>query len=132
MRYLLGFTICMLLTVTAVHAQTGGTIGVYADPGGTICVMYDTSPGVVQYYVVHSLAPATQASRFRAPVPDCMTGAVFLSDETSWPIKIGLVPDGTLVGYGGCVSSPILVMTINIFAQGLTGECCPYPVLPDP
>jgi hypothetical protein len=87
---------------------------------------------MVQYYVVHHATPGAQASRFKAPVPDCMNGAIWISDETMWPIKIGIVPDGTMVGYGGCVASPILVMTINIFGQSFSSDCCEYPILAAP
>jgi hypothetical protein len=126
--------ICALLIAVASHAQPAGNLGVYADPGGTVCVLEDPGPQLIQYYVVHNLTPAAQAVRFKAPVPSCMNGAVWISDDTAWPIKIGLVPDGTLIGYGGCVSalSPILVMTINIFGLGMSDECCLYPLLPDP
>ncbi|UCG53085.1 MAG: hypothetical protein JSW58_05895 [Candidatus Latescibacterota bacterium] len=132
MNTLLRFAVCVLLIAGSAHAQVPGTLGTYSNPDGTDCNLYDLTPQTVQYYVVHKLTPAAQASRFKAPIPDCMNGAVFLSDETMWPIKIGLVPDGTLVGYGGCVSSPILVLTINIFGMGQSSECCEYPVLPDP
>jgi hypothetical protein len=132
MNKVLLFAVCSLLIAGLAHSQLSGNLGIYGDPYGTICILNDPGPQVIQYYVVHNLTPATQASRFRAPIPECMIGAFFLSDETMWPIKIGLVTEGTLVGYGGCVSSPILVMTINIFAQGLTGDCCLYPILPDP
>jgi hypothetical protein len=123
---------CVLAIAGFAFAQPPGNLGVYADPAGTVCSLYDITPGLIQYYVVHNLTPAAQAASFKAPVPTCMTGAVFISDETMWPIKIGLVTDGTTVGYGGCKSAPIHVLTINIFAQGMTGECCPYPVIPHP
>ncbi len=61
-----------------------------------------------------------------------MTGATLLEEITMWPIKIGLVENGTQIGYGGCLSSPIHVMTLQIFCQGMTGDCCFYPVLGDP
>lgn len=122
----------VLLAGGHAFAQTPGSIGLYADPTGTDCNLYDLMPQVIQFHVVHVNTTGAQASRFKAPVPTCMNGAIWLSDETGWPIKIGLVPDGTIVGYGGCITGPIHVMTINIFGQGLSSSCCYYPILPDP
>lgn len=129
---MLQFAVCLLFVAGSAGAQYPGGLGMYGDPAGTDCNLYDISPQVVQYHVVHHSTPGARASRFRAPIPTCMPGAFLVGETTMWPIKIGLVQDGTLVGYGGCVSSPIHVMTISIFGQGLSSACCQYPILPDP
>jgi hypothetical protein len=73
------------------------------------------------------------AAQFAAPKPDCWTDAAFLSDTDVFPITIGSSQTGKAVGYGTCMSPPMLVTTINYFVQGgANPACCPYPVIPDP
>jgi hypothetical protein len=122
----------VVLIAAAAFAQSPGHLGIYSNPGGSDCNLYDEFPQTFMAYVVHANTPAAQASRFKVVIPSCMVGAFLLEEVTGWPIKIGLVEEGTLVGYGACLSSPIHVMTLHIFGQGMTSDCCIFPVLPDP
>lgn len=132
MRVALTALFCALLVAGAARAEYAGYIGVYGDAAGTNCNLYDLTPQVIQYYVVHHTGPGAQASQFKAPIPSCMFGAILLQEITQWPIKIGLVEDGVMVGYGGCVTGAVPVLAISIFGQGLTAPCCEYRMLAHP
>ncbi|UCG51329.1 MAG: BACON domain-containing protein [Candidatus Latescibacterota bacterium] len=120
----------VLLSVNLAIAQTG-TICLFADPSGLDCTINDLGPGLITVYVVHMDAVDVRAVRFSAPVPACMN-AVYLGDMFPWPIAIGNSQTGVEVGFPECLSSPIHILTINIFGQGLSIPDCPYEVLPDP
>ena len=122
----------LLLIAAPALAQSPGHLGIYSNTAGSDCNLYDEFPQVFPAYVVHANTPAAQASRFKVEIPACMPGAILLEEWTGWPLKIRLVEDGTLVGYGACLSSPIHVMTLQLFGQGMTADCCFFPVLPDP
>ncbi len=114
----------------AAHAQM---IGLFADQVGTNPFIQDI-PGLVTIYVVVVNSPPMTAVQFSAPLPACFTGVTYLSDATTFPIILGNSQTGVSVGFGGCVSSPIQVLAINVLAQGLTDPtvCCLHPILPDP
>ena len=108
----------------------GGTLRLANDPNGAECAIPD-EPGLKPIYVVHTNTPGATASQFSAPAPACLQ-MVYLSDTPTFGVTIGNSQTGVSVGYGACLGSPIQVLTINYFAQGLTPDCCLYPVLPDP
>jgi hypothetical protein len=83
-------------------------------------------------YVIVLNTPGVTAVSFAAPMPACIAGAVYLSDTSVFPIVVGDSQTGVHIGFGVCVTSPIHVLTINLFAAGLTDSCCPYPPLPHP
>ncbi len=108
-----------------------GSIGLFADIGGTDCNLLDTSSGLVSYHVVHLDIPGAMACQFSAPQPGCFI-ATWLSDTQNFAVTIGDSQFGVSVAYGQCLSSPIHVLSINFFTQGLTSKCCGFPLLPDP
>ncbi|UCH83869.1 MAG: BACON domain-containing protein, partial [Candidatus Latescibacterota bacterium] len=112
---------------------TGGIVGLYADPAGTDCNFYYSGAGLVSVYVVHTYTDGATALQFSAPIPDCWTNAVFLSDTDVYPVTIGSSQTGKALGYGVCISPMVQATTINYFVQGPPQQtCCIYPVLPDP
>jgi len=121
--------VLILLCAGTVFAQAGA-LCVYADPNGTNCYLEDTAPGLVTYYVVHTLTPGATAVQFKAPMPACMTGATWLSDTGAWPVTVGDSQTGVSVAYGTCQAGPILVLSINYQMSGTTPSGCAYPVLP--
>jgi len=121
----------LMLAAVSAFAQ-GEMVGVFADPTATNCDLVDASPGLISIYVVHTETPGASAVQFSAPIPSCMTGAVWMSDTPVFPVVIGDSQSGVSVGYGTCSYGPIHVLTINIFAQGLSETCCAYDVYPDP
>ncbi len=120
----------ILCAASTVQAQ-GGTLMLFSDPSGLDCDLHDDAPGLCTYYVVHMGTAGATASQFAAPKPACHMG-IFLSDTGQYAVTIGSSQTGTAIGYGACLSSPIHILTINFFCQGLTGECCMYSIVPDP
>lgn len=127
----------VLLVVSAGHALPnpvpwGGDLAPYGDSQAMSSFIYDTAPGLIPVYIVH-LAYYTGmiASQFSAPRPACFQ-ASYLSDTAVFPVTIGNSQTGVAIGYGTCQTGAVHVLTINYFGQGLTGECCFYPTLPDP
>jgi hypothetical protein len=108
-----------------------GTIGIFADNSGSNPFISDTSPGLLNVYVVHVGADGVTACQYRAPKPPCMT-ATYLADTNPFPVTIGNSQTGVSIGYGACRSGVIYVQTISYFASGTTPPCCHYPVLHDP
>ncbi len=130
MRRLFLIASVMVFAATGAFAQTG-SLAVAGDLSGADCNLADI-PGLCTYYIVHLSAPGATAAQFSAPQPGCMTAALWLSDTPVFPVTIGNSQSGVAVGYGECLTSPITVLSINFFCQGLTGPCCYYQVLPDP
>ncbi len=131
MKRLLVITMVMLLSAGMAFAQMAGEIGIFADFGGTDCFLSDTVPGLCTYTVVHVWSAGSTAARFSAPQPACLL-ATYLSDTCAFGCMIGNSQTGMSIGHGACLVSPIFLVSINYFCQGLTGPCCAYPVLPDP
>jgi hypothetical protein len=112
-------------------ATHGGVIGLYADMGASSCELYDTSPRLMQIYVIHSPAMAASACDFAAPVPSCMTGATWIGDAPAFPAPvIGNSQTGISIGYGTCRTGPLHILTINVMVQGTSEPCCPFKVIP--
>jgi hypothetical protein len=115
----------------AIGVPGAGTIGVFGDPEATTCNLFDQAPGLMTFYVVHVLTAEASAAQFAAPVPSCMTGAAYLGEASPFGVVIGNSQTGMSIGYGSCRSGPILLLTVRLFAQGLSEPCCLYPVVPD-
>lgn len=130
MKRSLLITCCFVLCASTAFGQAGA-IGLYSDPSGTDCNLWDVVPGLGIYYVVHTGTPGAMTAQFSAPKPACFLG-IYLSDVPVFPVTIGNSQTGVVIAYGGCFASPIHVLTINYFCQGLTGPCCTYRVKPDP
>ena len=122
-------TVAMLCVASLAFAQAG-SIGIYGDALGTDCYISDSIPGLLNVYVVHVNTPAATASQFSVPTPACFL-APFLSSSSPFPVAIGNPATGIAIGYGGCFTGPIHVLTLQYFAQGLTGPCCFIDVFPD-
>lgn len=123
------FVLLLLLPTLAVGQA--GTISIYGDIGGTDCGLSDVAPGLETYYIIHSFTPGATACQFWAPEPWCME-AIYLSDTAVFPVTIGNTQEGVSIGYGSCLSGYIHVLSINVFAQGLTPQCCCYFIYPHP
>ena len=117
--------------LVATGVPGAGAIGVFSDPQAAACNLFDQTAGLMTFYVVHVLTSGATASQFAAPVPSCMTGAAYLGDSSPFGVVIGNSQTGVSIGYGGCLSGPIHLMTVRLFVQGLSEPCCLYPVTPD-
>ncbi|MCZ6767550.1 MAG: BACON domain-containing protein [bacterium] len=120
-----------LLLLPALVSAQGGAICLYADPTGTNCGFEDNTPGLLQIYVLHTLATGVSSSQFWLPKPACMVGATFLKDTNVLPVFIGESQTGISIGYGSCVNT-IHMLTMNYAVSGTSVPDCAYPVLPHP
>ena len=125
----------MVLQVSLADAQIHGQLQLYNDPSGVDCIIQDM-PGLVTayvYYFNYFGDEGITALQFGAPMPTCFIGAIWLGDQTPWPIWIGDSqmndPSGWSIALGGCQTPPVLIGSIVYFAQGLSPSCCPYPVV---
>ena len=127
-------TVCLVLLVLAANLAfaQAGQVCLFSDRQGVNCSIRDATPGLLSIYVVHTQAGGVKKVRFSAPKPGCMTGATWLSDTDVFPNTTGDTQTGVSVTYGSCLASPIHVLTISYFAQGMTPADCPYEVLPHP
>ena len=122
---------CLCLFSAHLASAQTGMLCLYSDPNGTNCSINDPGPGLISVYVIHSFASDVTGVRFSAPVPECMN-AVYLGDQYAFPLIIGNTQTGVTVSYQSCLSSPINVVTMAIFGQGLSESDCPFSVLPHP
>ena len=123
-------TVLILCAVGTVHAQEN-VIGLFSDSRGCPCEITDYVPGLITVAVLHVGSPGAVASQFSAPSPSCFQ-ALHIGDVEVFPITIGSSQTGVAIGYEQCMTGTFQILTINYFGQGMTGECCYYPVLPDP
>jgi hypothetical protein len=130
MKFFVLTSIVFLVSTLSAHAQ-GGVIVLSSDPSGANCNLTDKTAGICSYYVVHADASGVTAAAFSAPAPSCFS-ATWLSDTPEYPVTLGDTQTGVSVGYGSCLASPVHILTINFFSQGMTGECCDYLILPHP
>jgi len=129
-KKVIAVTCLLACTPTAVFAQAG-SIGLFRDSHGESNHLADnsTTVGVVEFHVVHVGASAVSACAFSAPAPNCLA-ATYLGDTPLFAVTIGSSqsPTGVSIGYSGCLSAPVHVLSIRFFSQGLTGNCCVFPI----
>ena len=127
-RVLAAFLIALL--VGAAHGQENA-IGLFSDIRGCPCESRDEAPGLITVTVLHVGSPGSKASRFSAPLPSCFQ-VTWITDQPAFPVVIGNSQTGVTIGYDHCRTGTFQILTILYFGNGMTGECCYYPVLPDP
>ena len=128
-RVMLLFVVC-IASASMAFAQAG-SIGVYPDVAASSCNIVEGTPGLLNVYVVQTMAASTGVE-FRAALPACWSGASALSWTANWGVNIGSAHlDGASTTYGSCENGTILVGTIGVFSQTPgVGTCCDYPVTP--
>ena len=117
-----------LMALTSLAFAQAGSIGVFADPQGMECNLRDRISGYSYYYLVHLKTGGATGCSFRAPKPACSTGD-FLFDEEVFPMTSGTSQSGVWVGYDGCYTGTIHVLTMVFFTYGSSESCCYWPVL---
>jgi hypothetical protein len=123
----------LVFAAGSAFAQMPGSIGVFSDPGGTNCDIYDFAPGLITVYVVHVNSTGATAAQFRVDNVSWGAGTLtFLGEISAYPTVIGNSQSGISIGYGACIVSPNLLLTINYFGSGLTPPCSYIKVVPDP
>jgi hypothetical protein len=133
MRKILLSVVILVLTASMAFAQDH-RVGIFADSGGASCAVNDAAAGLLAFYILEINAPGSTGCEYSAPLPSCYTssGASFLSDTQVFSVNIGNSQTGISTAFGACLVGDIHVLTINTFAQGATGPCCVYPLLPQP
>ena len=115
--------------VSLAQSQTG-YIGLYSDVAYTDPTVTDV-PGVTAIYAV--LKDVTEASAVRFRVYQS-TGCTMTSVGSSSPFTtvIGNPRDGIQIAFGACMSSDVLLLTMNYFSQGTSEDCSFLEVVTDP
>ena len=129
------FVLAAAVLVAAVPVVAQGTLGAYSSSSGQSCNIVDrTSGAVLNVYVIHDTEGACAiASQWFAPVPECMSGALWYGD--TFPLdflSFGDTQRGITLGYAGERRSPTLICTILIFTTGSSSQCCYFPLRADP
>ncbi len=114
-----------------VQAQTAEGIMLYADKFGTDCSISDTRAGTVFVYIFHVGTGMRGGCEFRAPKPECWTGATWVGDDF---LGYGVAgqsqgPDCS-VAYRACLPLPVYVGKMVFEVTGAAQACCVYNVLP--
>jgi hypothetical protein len=130
------FVISCLSVATA---QATAKIMLYSDEIGTDCSIIDSSPGIIGIYMYAERAEGVYGVQFRARIPECWTGAVWLGDIIDFDTKlpfgntqadIGLTV--ATVTIGNCPDPAdqhhAFLGIINVMVQGTGESCCVYPV----
>jgi hypothetical protein len=132
MRWLLLVITYVILNVSTVAWAHSATIGIFREPTGYTCGIPDNAPGMVPAYVVVYFADGVIGTTFSAPVPECLKEGLWLSDAPVFPVYEGDSQTGIQIGFGECKTGSFHILTMNLYVQGLTEGCCPFPILPDP
>ena len=121
----------VFFTVIAAVGAAANPIGygftVYVDENGYDAHIVDQNPALITLYVVAYLPEPATAVQFSAPKPACFL-ATYLDEHTPFPIRIGNSQYDVAIAFGTCISTPQNVLTILYFGEGLTGDCCLYPL----
>ena len=128
MKRLLAIYLMLALCTTAARAVE--RIEIFADEAGTACHMEDTD-GLRTLYVFLNGTPGATAAVFRAPKPECWTGATWISDNFIGG-KFGDSQRGMELTFGECRQGSIYLGSIVYATTGDASECCVHGVYPNP
>jgi len=122
MRLLLTAALIAGICLTCVPnvAHSFGRLSLYSDPAFTECTLSDAAPGVVKVYMAEWSDYGATGLRFRIAGSPGFTG-VWLS-ETSPFVTIGNSQTDLSMGFGFCLTSRFLVLTITYQMFG-TSTC---------
>lgn len=123
-------TIIAGILLAASSARAGyWELHIYSDAALTDSSINDSSPRIVNFYVVEkgSFQGATGV-RFSTEPTAGFTG-VWLGDATSY-YKVGSSPTDIAVGYAACIPPPILVMTMTYQLYGTSSPCSELRIVP--
>lgn len=131
MKKILLLGTCTLLCAGGVSGQAG-QIGLYFDHPGYSCdCYYDIVVNHITVYVVHTLTPGAAASQFMVTFGGGFS-CTYTGEDVAFPTVIGSVVGGLSVSYGGCLSSNILIATMNFFCMGTSPVGAYLQVVADP
>lgn len=128
MKRSLLLALAFVLFAGTASAQAG-SITIYGDMDFMDCRIEDKIPSLVQMYVVHAYAVEVTGSRWKMK-SNC-NQMMYISEVSDFSVT-GNTRTGISVDYGVCLVSPVLVVTVNWFGEGLTPDCCFVWIRPDP
>lgn len=120
----------ILICASTVFGQAG-VIGLYVDRPYVTCDFVDYGPALVSVYAVHRYFPGATGSQWMI-ISGGGWNCTYVGEIINTPTASGTTVTGISLGYGGCYSSEILLVTILYFCQGLSPECAYIEVVPDP
>jgi hypothetical protein len=123
-------TLVVVSVSSPAFAQTG-YIGLFSDPTYVDCEFNDIMPALVPVYVVHKSCPGATGSQWKVQEGGGFT-CTFVGEIHVFPQTIGSTYTGITIDYEACLSSDILLATINYFCNGLSPTCSYLEVVPDP
>jgi hypothetical protein len=119
------------MATVAVHAQSGGHIGIYSDnPGFSDCSLYETVGVADEIYIVHVLAVEANTAQFR--LIHNWTNASLAGVSFGANLHIGDIFAGVTVTYVGCKPLPHLLATLTFIPITATPGCRVLEIVPDP
>jgi len=120
----------VVVAITRVSAaQPVPYLGLYSDAATFVfCDLDDDFMGLCPLYVVQSYAPGL-ASRFKVDNTHGFT-AIPVNTIVHTPAWTGDPYEDISLEYGGCLSPPVLLMTLVFFCQGTTPDCAYLFVAP--
>ena len=121
----------LVICVTPSISQTV-FVGIYSDPTGKDCDLV-LFPGVVDtmHVVITSATPVSLTGvRFAAPLPPCASGMLAIGMPL-FPVTLGDIESGISIGFGACLTTPIVAMSILVL-NGDASAGCEWRVLADP
>jgi hypothetical protein len=122
-----------LIISSGVLAQTPH-VALFSDPQFTDPHITYTAPSLVSIYAVAvSYAPIT-AVRYRATVPDCWDGAMYVGEINQFPVFLGDSQSGISIAFGMCLQGTIFLQRIDVFTSDPppANACCLIEPMPDP
>jgi hypothetical protein len=93
------------------------------------CNVFDNVPQIINIYVFHMFAPAVSGSQFRVSP---FNGALllYLTEMSPFVAIKGNSQIGVSIGYQGCFSTPLHILTITYFGQAISPPCSHLQVVP--
>ena len=116
---LIAMVLCVVVTRPSFAVDK---VELFADEGRTSCQLADQG-GMVTLHVFLTGPDAATLAGFRARVPDCWSGATWVSDQTDY-VSIGTSQGEWSVAFGQCLTPPVHVGAITISTSGIAPSCC--------
>ena len=130
-KSLILIAMALVVAIPATASAQYGLIGLYTDETGFNCEMVDAGQGFVDIYVIHTLVAGAFGAAFRLQPSPGFT-ATHIGHYSPFPTVIGTAPAGVAIGYGTCLSGPILLLRVTYLFDGSSSACGVLEVSGDP
>jgi hypothetical protein len=121
-------------TVYTANFSTGpwgppGYLGVFGDTSATVCFLEWGAPGLLRVHVIHKAHLGATASEFRVGWSDGFS-PVHLGESSPF-LLLGRSDTGVSIGYNGCQTDDVLVLSINYYVMSPPPPCSYFQVKSD-